>query len=74
MTEVALKGGFVRARDGDGKVIISKTTLRALLPCEISRMTDSQKQMCGCELCIIAKSQTTSLNAWRTKYRNHLEE
>lgn len=28
--------------------------------------------MCGCETCIIAKSQTETLAAWRTKYSNHL--
>ena len=37
-------------------------------------MTDSQKQMCGCEDCIIANDMVTNLNAWNTRQLNRMEQ
>ena len=56
------EGGFAEARDADGKVQISDTSLRALLPSNLSRMTDSHMQLCGCKICIIAKNCIPALN------------
>ena len=36
----------------DGKVIVSDTKLRALIPPEVNRMTLRYKQMCGCLDCL----------------------
>lgn len=57
------KGGFDGARDEEGKVILSDTSLRMLLPKQLWQLTNSQKQMCGCKICIVGRSRTTTLNA-----------
>ena len=44
------------ARDEDGKIIISDSTLRSLLPPQLKKMSARYKIMCGCECCISAKS------------------
>lgn len=72
MTKPAAAGGFARATNENGDVLVSETMLRSLLPKELVKMTSTFKTMCGCEPCITAKSQTTMLNAWRTKCRNQL--
>jgi hypothetical protein len=67
---------FPGAKNPDGKVMISDTMLRSLLPRNISRMTDSHKEMCGCEHCIISKQYLQAVSAWTTKYyalRNDLD-
>ena len=43
------------ARDKDGKIIISDSTLRSLLPTQLKQMSACYKIMCGCECCISAK-------------------
>jgi hypothetical protein len=58
-------GGLASARDANGKVLISDTALRYLLPPQLRKMTPGHKQMCGCEICIVAKSLQGSLNMWR---------
>ena len=49
-------GGLKDARDEDGKIIISDSTLRSLLPPQVKQMSARYKIMCGCECCISAKS------------------
>ena len=49
-------GGIKDARDEDGKIIISDSTLRSLLPHQLKQMSARYKVMCGCEFCISSKS------------------
>ena len=42
-------GGIKDARDEDGKIIISDSKLRALLPPQLKKMSAPYKIMCGCE-------------------------
>lgn len=65
-------GGFAGARDANNRVVISDTMLRKLMPRNISRLTDSQKEMCGCEVCIIAKGLIITFSAWETRTYQHL--
>jgi hypothetical protein len=59
-------GGLASARDANGIVLISDTALRFLLPPQLRKMTPGHKQMCGCELCIVAKGlHQGSFNMWR---------
>jgi hypothetical protein len=59
------QGGFAGAYNEKGKLIISDTALRNILPKNVSKMSDSQKQMCGCEVCLNAHSMMLALNSWR---------
>ena len=61
-------GGIKDARDEDGKIIISDSTLRSLLPPQLKQMSARYKIMCGCECCISAKSIHSSLPSWRDRY------
>ena len=45
-------GGIKDSRDEDGKIIISDSTLRSLLPPQLKQMSARYKIMCGCECCI----------------------
>jgi hypothetical protein len=48
------EGGFKYAHvEGTTKVLISDTTLQLLMPEEMRPMSDTHKQMCGCEICIV---------------------
>ena len=47
--------GLKDARDEDGKIIISDSTFRSLLPPQLKPMSARYKIMCGCECCISAK-------------------
>jgi hypothetical protein len=67
------EGGLAEARTANGEVLISDTVLRSLLPRNLSRLTDSQKQMCGCEICIVCKAMLNTLNAWRTRTIKSIE-
>ena len=49
-------GGIKDARDEYGKIIISDSTLRLLLPPQLKQMSARYNIMCGCECCISAKS------------------
>ena len=40
-------GGLKNSRDGYGKIIISDSTLRSLLPPQLKQMSASYKIMCG---------------------------
>ena len=45
-------GGLKDARDEDGKIIISDSTLHSLLPPQLKQISARYKIMCGCECCI----------------------
>ena len=57
--------GFPDAYSTDGKVIISDTALRALMPPNIKKYTNKYKETCGCEICILMKCFQNSLNDYR---------
>ena len=61
-------GGLKDARDEDGKIIISDSTLRSLLPPQLKQMSARYKVMCCCECCISAKIIHSSLLFCRDKY------
>ena len=67
-------GGLKDARDGDGKIIISDSTLRSLLPPQLKQMSARYKIMCGCECFIYAKSIHSSLLYWRDRYLKKLKD
>ena len=54
-------GGLKDARDEDGKIIISDSTLRSLLPPKFKKMSARYKIICGCECFISAKIIHSSL-------------
>jgi hypothetical protein len=57
-------GNLAEARDVEGKVIISDSVLRCLLPPQLWKMTARHKQMCGCKVCLTVIGMQQSLNAW----------
>ena len=67
-------GGMKDARDEDGNIIISDSTLRSLLPPQLKQMFARYKIMCGCECCISAKSIHSSLLSWRDRYLKKLKD
>ena len=67
-------GNLKDARDEDGKIIISDSTLRSLLPPQFKKMSARYKIMCGCECCIYAKSIHSSLLSWRDRYFKRLKD
>ena len=67
-------GGLKDARDEDGKIIISDSTLRSLFPSQFKKMSARYKIMCGCECCISAKSIHSSLLSWRDRYLKKLKD
>ena len=60
--------GLKDARDDDGNIIISDSTLRSVLTPQFKKMFARYKIMCGCECCISAKSIHSSLLSWRDRY------
>ena len=48
-------GGLKDARDEDGRIIISDSTLRSLLPPQLKQMSARYKIICDCECCISDK-------------------
>ena len=48
-------GGLKDARDEDGMIIISDSTLCSLLPPQLKQISASYKIMCGCECYILRK-------------------
>ena len=65
-------GGMKDARDEDGKIIISDSTLRSLLPQQLKQISVRYKIMCGCECCIYDKSIHSSLLSWSDRYLKKL--
>ena len=61
-------GSLKDARDEDGTILISNSTLRSLLPPQLKQMSARYKIMCGCECCISAKIIHSSLLSWRDRY------
>ena len=66
-------GGLKDARDENGKIIISDSTLCLLLSPQSKQMYARYKVMCGCECCIYAKSIHSSLLSWRDRYLKKLK-
>ena len=67
-------GGRKDARDEDGKMIISNSTLRSLLPPKLKQMSARYKIMCCYECCISAKSIHSSLLSWRDRYLKNIKD
>ena len=67
-------GGIKDARDEDGKIIISDSILRSLLPHQLKQMSARYKVMCGCECCISAKSIHSLFLSWRDRYLKKLKD
>ena len=67
-------GGTKYARDEDGKIIISDSTLRLLFPPQLKQMSARYKIMYGCECFIYAKSIHSSLLSWRDRYLKKLKD
>ena len=61
-------GGLKDSRDEYGKIIISDSTLRSLLPPQLKQVSARYKIMCGCECCISAKIIHSSFLSWRDMY------
>ena len=61
-------GGLKDARNEDGKIIVSDSTLSSLLPPQLKQISARYKIMCGCECCISAKIIHSSLLSWRDRY------
>ena len=66
--------GVPEVYDDKGKVLISDTAFRSLIPPNIKKMSNKYKQMCGCEICIMAKSHQLDLNAYRLSLLRRLEK
>ena len=49
-------GGTKDAMDENGKIVISDSTLRLLLPPQLKKISASYKNMCACECCISDKN------------------
>ena len=67
-------GGLKDARDEDGKIIISDSTLRSLLPPKLKNNYARYNIMRGCECCIFAKSIHSSLLSWNDRYLEKLKD
>jgi hypothetical protein len=67
LLDLPANGGLDCARSAEGKVLISDTALRYLLPPQLRRMTESHKQMCGCEVCSCFRSLHSTLIGHRSQ-------
>ena len=67
-------GGLKYARDENGKIIISDSTFRSLLPPQLKQMSARYKIICGCECCISAKSIHSSFLSWRDRWLEKLKD
>ena len=52
------------------KLLVSESTLRAMLPPQLRRMTTAQKEICGCECCIATKLLHQALLHFRSNNRS----
>ena len=66
--------GLSEVYDKNGKPLISDTAFRALLPQNIKPMSDKYKQMCGCEICIMATGLQNDLNSYRLVHLRRLKQ
>ena len=67
LVEAANNGDLPEAVDRQGRIIVSDTKLRAILPPELRRATKQHKQMCGCETCYTIKWLHSSLVCFRSR-------
>ena len=71
MIKTKSNGGFDQCRDKDNNVIMSDTSLRNFIKKRmphVKKATKRDKQMCGCAMCVIMKSQHESLVYWRKSH------
>ena len=61
-------GAIKDARDEDGNIIISDSTLHSLLPHQLKQISACYNIMSGCECCISAKIIHSPLLSWRDRY------
>ena len=66
--------GLSEVYDKYGNPIISDTGFQKLLPSYIKPMSDKYKQMCGCEVCILATSLQNDFNSYRLYHLRPLEK
>ena len=66
------EGGLKEVIDDNGKVIVSESSLRKILPRNIKPMSKQKRVLCGCEACITADLLQLSLNAWQQKHLKRL--
>ena len=66
--------GLSEVYNVSGLPIISDTGFWALLPSYIKPMTDNYKQMCGCEVCILAISLQNDLNSYHLTHLRQFEK
>ena len=67
-------GGLKNARDEDGNIIISDSTLCSLLSPQLKQMSAWYKVMCGCECYISDKSIHSSLLSCSDRYMKKLKD
>jgi hypothetical protein len=67
LLEPPANGGLSCARNAEGKVLISDTALRYLLPPQLRRMKESHKQMCGRKVCLCMRSYHSTLLGYRSR-------
>ena len=61
-------GGLKDARDENGKIVISDSTLRSLLPPQLKQMSERYKVICGFECCISDSRAIKVVNSlWNNK-------
>ena len=60
--------------ESSGKILVSDTALRSLMPNNARKMTDRYKQMCGFKICVIICSIQESLNNYPLKHLNLFRE
>ena len=68
LVSVTNDSGIKDARYEDGKIIISDSIFRSLLPHQLKQMSARYKIMRGCEFFIFAKSKHSSLLSWSDRY------
>ncbi len=59
--------GF-RNPNNEDEIFISLSTMEKMMPPQLKRMTQSQKQMCGCEICIDGKAMWQALMEFRNRW------
>ena len=73
LVAAAERGDLPELLDSNGRMIISDTRLRSILPPQLRRATQRHKQMCGCEVCLVPRSHQQSLNAFRCRHIRTLQ-
>jgi hypothetical protein len=68
------EGGFDGFRDERGVMKLHPNSFRKCMPTYLKQMTDSQKEMLGCEICIDAEVMHGAVMEWRTRRLSHFTE